>query len=107
MCEEFYDNDQAAVFCLVGPATLKKSRQDGSLLGREAPKHVPIGDRKIAYKKSTLLKWLEGPDEILISRVRPELSGKCGRKSKAARKVSEAVNAESITEASTINNQTI
>lgn len=66
--EEFFDNDNAAKFCLVGIESMKRSRQTGSLLGREAPKHVPIGDRKVAYKKSTLLNWLDLPEEILEAR---------------------------------------
>ena len=51
-------SEKAADYLSVAPRTLNISRTRGLLLGLPAPKHLKIGGKWTAYKKSTLDAWI-------------------------------------------------
>ena len=54
-----YTNIGAAALLKCAGSTLKNSRSTGVLFGREAPQYIKMG-RRVVYKRSDLLEWLEG-----------------------------------------------
>ena len=38
---------------------IRQSRLDGQLFGRKAPEFIRIGERKLVYKASTVIEWIE------------------------------------------------
>jgi len=52
------DTFEAAEIIGVVEYTLRRSRQDGRLLGREGPEYLKMG-RKVIYELDTINKWLE------------------------------------------------
>lgn len=56
------ENNTAAPFCGVAPATLKQSRVTGVLCGVPAPAYIKLG-RKVVYKEQTIANWLSQFDE--------------------------------------------
>lgn len=49
---------QASFYIGIEPTTLKISRVNGTLLGRQAPEYVRFG-RTIRYKRDVLDKWVK------------------------------------------------
>ncbi len=50
--------DLAAVLNTAEPV-IRQSRIDGSLFGRPSPEFIRIGDRKLLYKASTIIEWID------------------------------------------------
>lgn len=59
--EEFpyISTEGAALLLATTPEVLRKSRVTGELFGRPAPTHLKIGVRKVLYKRSILIEWIE------------------------------------------------
>jgi hypothetical protein len=66
-----YDDTTAAPLLGVAPATLRKSRVTGTLLGMATPAFLKIG-KTVRYRESDLREWL---DEIQTYRNTSEAKG--------------------------------
>jgi len=50
--------DLASVLNTAEPV-IRQSRLSGVLFGRKAPEFIRIGERKLVYKASTVIEWIE------------------------------------------------
>ena len=57
-------NEEASKILATTSNSLKVSRYTGLLYGRSAPPFVKLGTKKIAYRKSTLIRWIDQFPEL-------------------------------------------
>ena len=54
----YYTPEEAADYLGTTIIALRKSRQSGTLLGREAPSFIQVSERKVMYELTDLEYWI-------------------------------------------------
>ena len=59
LSDEYLSTEQVAQVLKTNPQVIKDSRQRGKLFGRKPPEFIRIGERKLLYKASEIVRWIE------------------------------------------------
>ncbi len=59
LTREYLSTDDLAVVLSTSKVIIRQSRVDGKLFGRNAPEFIRIGERKLLYKASTIIEWID------------------------------------------------
>ena len=63
----YITSKEAAALIRCHPQELIESRMTGYLLQRPAPDHIKVGERKVIYKRSDILDWIESGRVVNIA----------------------------------------
>ena len=65
--ESYITTKQFANLLNTNPSVIKKSRQSGILFDRTSPVFYRLGERKLLYKLSTVIEWIESAPKAHVS----------------------------------------
>ena len=59
LTREYLSTEHLADVLCTNKVVIRESRVSGTLFGRPAPEYIRIGERKLLYKASTIIEWID------------------------------------------------